>query len=99
MTIKMSFYIIHIISKKTICQILVSFIFRHFRAKYIHEVRINIDWKYLFTLQSLEWRKYWNADNLSEWDSPQILKDYMTHGSSGFDKDGAPSKSFIYEFR
>ncbi|XP_014467504.1 PREDICTED: SEC14-like protein 2 [Dinoponera quadriceps] len=39
---------------------------------------------------SLEWRKKWEADNLSEWEPPQVLKDYLPYGSSGFDKDGAP---------
>ncbi|XP_026827652.1 SEC14-like protein 2 isoform X2 [Ooceraea biroi] len=39
---------------------------------------------------SLEWRKQWDADNLSDWNPPQILKDYLPYGLSGFDKDGAP---------
>ncbi|KAH0954641.1 hypothetical protein HN011_003763 [Eciton burchellii] len=39
---------------------------------------------------SLEWRKQWDADNLSNWDPPQVLKDYMPYGLSGYDKDGAP---------
>ncbi|XP_024940464.1 SEC14-like protein 2 isoform X2 [Cephus cinctus] len=39
---------------------------------------------------SLEWRKQWEVDKLDEWDPPQILKDHLPHGLSGFDKDGAP---------
>ncbi|XP_076233425.1 SEC14-like protein 2 [Calliopsis andreniformis] len=39
---------------------------------------------------SLEWRKQWDVDKLSEWDPPQILKEYLPHGLCGFDKDGAP---------
>jgi hypothetical protein len=43
----------------------------------------------------LEWRKQWDADNLSNWDPPQVLKDYMPYGLSGYDKDGAPGKIFF----
>ncbi|XP_050458976.1 SEC14-like protein 2 [Cataglyphis hispanica] len=39
---------------------------------------------------SLDWRKQWDADNLSEWDLPQTVKSYFPYGLSGFDKDGAP---------
>ncbi|XP_011506556.1 PREDICTED: SEC14-like protein 4 isoform X2 [Ceratosolen solmsi marchali] len=39
---------------------------------------------------SLEWRKRWEVDKLNEWEIPQILKDYLPHGLSGYDKDGAP---------
>ncbi|KAM0733131.1 SEC14-like protein 2 [Formica fusca] len=39
---------------------------------------------------SLDWRKQWDADNLSEWDLPPMVKSYFPYGSSGFDKDGAP---------
>lgn len=38
----------------------------------------------------MEWRERWNADKLDTWDPPQILKDYLPFGLSGFDKDGAP---------
>lgn len=48
----------------------------------------------LFVSQSLEWRKKWDADNLLEWDPPQIFKDYLPYGLSGFDKDGAPGKIY-----
>ncbi|XP_033331246.1 SEC14-like protein 2 [Megalopta genalis] len=39
---------------------------------------------------SIEWRRQWDVEKLSEWDPPQILKDYLPHGCTGFDKDGAP---------
>lgn len=39
---------------------------------------------------SLDWRKQWDADNLSEWDFPPMVKSYFPYGLSGFDKDGAP---------
>lgn len=40
--------------------------------------------------ESMEWRRQWDVEKLSEWVPPQILKDYLPHGLSGFDKDGAP---------
>ncbi|XP_033185044.1 SEC14-like protein 2 isoform X1 [Bombus vancouverensis nearcticus] len=40
--------------------------------------------------ESMEWRKQWEVDKLTEWDPPQILNDYLPHGLCGFDKDGAP---------
>ncbi|KMQ96420.1 sec14-like protein 2-like protein [Lasius niger] len=39
---------------------------------------------------SLDWRKQWDADNLSEWNLPEVVKTYLPYGLSGFDKDGAP---------
>lgn len=39
---------------------------------------------------SLNWRKHWDADNLSDWDLPQSVKNYLPYGLCGFDKDGAP---------
>ncbi|KAK2576328.1 hypothetical protein KPH14_005689 [Odynerus spinipes] len=39
---------------------------------------------------SLEWRKQWDADKIEKWNQPQVLHDYLPHGLSGFDKDGAP---------
>jgi hypothetical protein len=51
----------------------------------------------LFYFQSLEWRKRWDVDKLDEWEIPQILKDYLPHGLSGYDKDGAPGLYFYYK--
>ncbi|KZC13323.1 SEC14-like protein 2 [Dufourea novaeangliae] len=39
---------------------------------------------------SMEWRKQWEVDKLSEWDPPEMLDKHLPHGLSGFDKDGAP---------
>jgi len=39
---------------------------------------------------SMEWRKQWDADNLCNWDIPEVMQNYLPHGQSGFDKDGAP---------
>lgn len=39
---------------------------------------------------SMQWRKQLDVDNFSEWEVPLIFKDYMPHGLSGYDKDGAP---------
>ncbi|XP_014211016.1 SEC14-like protein 2 [Copidosoma floridanum] len=39
---------------------------------------------------SLAWRKRWDVDQLQEWEEPKILREYLPHGLSGFDKDGAP---------
>ncbi|XP_058795807.1 SEC14-like protein 2 isoform X2 [Phymastichus coffea] len=39
---------------------------------------------------SMEWRKRWDVDKLNEWEVPKLLIDYLPHGLSGFDKDGAP---------
>ncbi|XP_011307420.1 SEC14-like protein 2 [Fopius arisanus] len=40
---------------------------------------------------SLEWRRKWEVDSLDDWDEPQVLKDHLPYGHSGFDKDGAPA--------
>ncbi|XP_076654593.1 SEC14-like protein 4 [Halictus rubicundus] len=40
--------------------------------------------------ESVEWRRQWDVEKLSEWVAPQILENYLPHGLSGFDKDGAP---------
>jgi len=33
---------------------------------------------------------------LDKWEIPEIIKPYLPHGLSGFDKDGAPGKiSFV----
>lgn len=42
----------------------------------------------------MEWRKQWDTDNLPDWDPPQVLKDFLPYGLSGFDKDGAPGKIY-----
>ncbi|KYN07480.1 SEC14-like protein 2 [Cyphomyrmex costatus] len=39
---------------------------------------------------SIQWRKQWDADNLDDWEVPEIIKPYLPYGLSGFDKDGAP---------
>lgn len=39
---------------------------------------------------SIEWRKRWDADNLINWELPEVIKNYLPHGLCGFDKDGAP---------
>lgn len=49
--------------------------------------------------QSLEWRKHWDADNLPEWDLPEIVKNYLPYGLSGFDKDGAPGKIIFIKIK
>ncbi|XP_076473337.1 SEC14-like protein 2 isoform X4 [Bombus vancouverensis nearcticus] len=45
--------------------------------------------------ESMEWRKQWEVDKLTEWDPPQILNDYLPHGLCGFDKDGAPAGEVV----
>lgn len=39
---------------------------------------------------SVEWRKQWDVDRISEWKSPKVLEEYLPHGLTGFDQDGAP---------
>ncbi|KAL7307736.1 hypothetical protein TKK_0000410 [Trichogramma kaykai] len=39
---------------------------------------------------SLDWRKRWEVDKLSNWEIPPMLVNYLPHGLSGYDKDGAP---------
>ncbi|XP_020282345.1 SEC14-like protein 2 isoform X2 [Pseudomyrmex gracilis] len=39
---------------------------------------------------SIEWRKKWDADNLSNWNLSQKVLNFFPYGLSGFDKDGAP---------
>lgn len=36
------------------------------------------------------WRKEWNADNILEWDPPEVLKKYYPGGYFGEDKQGFP---------
>jgi len=44
----------------------------------------------------MEWRKQWDADNLKNWNIPEVVNNYLPYGLSGFDKDGAPGKiSFV----
>lgn len=44
----------------------------------------------------MAWRKLWDADNLDDFEIPEILKPYLPYGLSGYDKDGAPGKiSFV----
>lgn len=44
----------------------------------------------------MKWRQHWDADNLCNWDIPEVMQNYLPHGLSGFDKDGAPGKiSFV----
>ncbi|XP_076228172.1 SEC14-like protein 2 isoform X2 [Nomia melanderi] len=40
--------------------------------------------------KSFEWRKQWEVEKLSDWETPEVLEKYLPHGLSGFDKDGAP---------
>ena len=56
--------------------------------------QLHFDFNYFIALQSLEWRKRWDVDKLPDWEMPQFLKDYLPHGISGFDKDGAPGKFY-----
>ncbi|XP_047358427.1 SEC14-like protein 2 isoform X3 [Vespa velutina] len=39
---------------------------------------------------SLQWRKQWEVDKIEEWDEPELIKNYLPHGLSGFDKENAP---------
>lgn len=50
----------------------------------------------LFNLQSLEWRKQWDVDNVKEWDPPEPLKTYHPSGVCGYDKDGAPGRNISF---
>lgn len=43
-------------------------------------------------LQNIKYRERWGVDKIDEWTVPQTLQDYIVHGLSGFDKDGAPCK-------
>lgn len=40
----------------------------------------------------MKWRERWNVDNILDWKTPQPLADYSPHGTTGFDKEGSPSK-------
>lgn len=38
----------------------------------------------------MQWRKQWEVDKIEEWDEPELIKNYLPHGLSGFDKENAP---------
>lgn len=38
----------------------------------------------------MKYRERWGVDQIDEWVVPQPIQDYIVHGLSGFDKDGAP---------
>ena len=38
----------------------------------------------------MKWRERWGADDIENWQPPQILNDLTPKGISGFDKDGSP---------
>lgn len=37
----------------------------------------------------MKWREKWSVDDLENWEAPAVFKDYIPHGSTGFDKDGS----------
>lgn len=39
---------------------------------------------------SMKFRERWNADEIDQWPTPQVLKDLTPHGTPGFDRDGSP---------
>uniref|UniRef100_A0A1L8DYS2 Putative phosphatidylinositol transfer protein sec14 n=1 Tax=Nyssomyia neivai TaxID=330878 RepID=A0A1L8DYS2_9DIPT len=39
---------------------------------------------------SVKWRERWGVDTIENWKPPPTLVDYLVHGLSGFDKEGAP---------
>ena len=42
-------------------------------------------------IQSMTWRKKWDADNLgSNWEAPDVMKKYYPGGVCGYDKEGFP---------
>ena len=48
-------------------------------------------------LKSLEWRKKWNIDKISEWDPPELLKTHFPCGCCGFDTDGSPIVITVFD--
>lgn len=44
----------------------------------------------LVSLQSLKWREKWGVDDIESWESPAVFKDFIPHGTTGFDKEGSP---------
>lgn len=41
----------------------------------------------------MRWRQQWEVDGaLKQWTPPEVFTLYHPSGTSGFDKDGAPSK-------
>ena len=44
----------------------------------------------VYLIQDVVWRKEWNADNILEWDPPEVVKKYYPGGYFGEDKQGFP---------
>lgn len=42
------------------------------------------------TFQSMKWRLKWGVDEIESWEGPAVFKDYIPHGTTGFDKEGSP---------
>lgn len=38
----------------------------------------------------MKWREKWGVDEIDEWESPPVFKDFTPCGTTGFDKDGSP---------
>ncbi|KAL2715531.1 SEC14-like protein 2 isoform X5 [Vespula squamosa] len=55
------------------------------RNKYVKKTKI-----VLISVKSIQWRKQWEVDKIEEWDEPEVIKNYLPHGLSGFDKENAP---------
>lgn len=38
----------------------------------------------------MHWRQLWEIDDLSNWNEPEVYKNYYPYGLAGFDKEGSP---------
>ncbi|CAH2215546.1 jg22385, partial [Pararge aegeria aegeria] len=42
---------------------------------------------------SMKWREKWGVDTtLASWQAPAVLEQHFPSGTTGFDKEGSPSK-------
>ncbi|XP_070492722.1 SEC14-like protein 4 [Chironomus tepperi] len=61
----------------------------HFLLRWLRARQWNPDNAEKMLRESMKWRAKWNLDDLESWEAPAVFKDYIPHGSTGFDKDGS----------
>ncbi|CRK92712.1 CLUMA_CG006247, isoform A [Clunio marinus] len=62
----------------------------HFLLRWLRARQWNPENAEKMLRESMEWRKKWSVDELDKYIPPAVFKDYIPHGTTGFDKEGSP---------